>query len=149
MAKILKFEYKEVKEFRKEFRKRTGQRNVDKSLKNICNDALENTLTVAEKNTPVQTGELKSSWRKDVKAARKSKGEFVASAINKAYNEDAKAARMDPYYAEYVEEGHKKVPWRKKTHGVHMLANAELDTERKLQKIVDNEVKKFFGGLFS
>ena len=148
MGKVLRFEYQEVKDFSKEFRKRTGTRNVDGVFKGIVNKALENTLSEAEGLTPVKTGELKSSWRKNVKSARKSKGEFVASAINKAYNEEAKAVRMDPYYAEYVEEGHKKVPWRKRTHGVHMLANAEEDTRRKLPVMIENEIKALLGGLF-
>ena len=148
MGKILKIEYKELKDFKKEFSKRTSVRNVTNAFKTIANTALENTLSEAENLTPVKTGELKSSWRKNVKFARKTKGDVVATAVNKAYNEDAKAARMDPYYAEYVEEGHKKVPWRKRTHGVHMLAKAEVDTERKIQGIVDDEIKKLFGGLF-
>lgn len=148
MGKVLRFEYKELKDFKKEFSKRVGKRNVDGMFKTIANKALENTLSEAEKLTPVLTGELKTSWRKNVKSARKSKGDIVATAVNKAYNEEAKAAHMDPYYAEYVEEGHKKVPWRKRTHGVHMLAKAEIDTERKLQGIVNDEIKKLFGGLF-
>lgn len=155
MAKILKFEYKEVKEFRKEFRKRTGQRNVDKSLKNICNDALENTTSIAKelvtKRTKRYSGELEDGWgdKAVIQKARKTKGEFVASATNKAFNPRAKVAGKDPYYASFVEEGHAPVPWRASTHAIHALSDAELDTERKLQKIVDNEVKKFFGGLFS
>ena len=148
MGKVLKIEYKELKDFKKEFRKRTSVRNVTNTFKTIANKALENTLSNAEDLTPVKTGELKSSWRKNVRSARKSKGDIVATAVNKAYNEEAKAAHMDPYYAEYVEEGHKKVPWRKRTHGVHMLAKAEVDTERKIQGIVNDEIKKLFGGLF-
>ena len=148
MGKVLKIEYKELKDFKKEFRKRTSVRNVTNTFKTIANKALENTLSNAEDLTPVKTGELKSSWRKNVRSARKSKGDIVATAVNKAYNEEAKAAHKDPYYAEYVEEGHKQVPWRKRTHGVHMLAKAEVDTERKIQGIVNDEIKKLFGGLF-
>lgn len=148
MAKFIEFECKELKDFSKDLNKRVGVRNVNNMFKNTCDVALENTISEAEKRTPVLTGELKSSWRKNVKVARRRGESFSATAVNKAYNEEAKAAHMDPYYAEYVEEGHKKVPWRKRTHGVHMLAEAEEDTRRKLQGIVENEMKKLLGGLF-
>lgn len=148
MGKLIQFEYKDVKDFSKEFKKRVGVRNVNSAFKNVCNNALENTLDEAEKRTPVQTGELKSSWRKNIKVARRRGESFSATAVNKAFNEEAKVAGMDPYYAEYVEEGHKKVPWRKRTHGVHMLAEAEEDTRRKLPEIIENEMKKLLGGLF-
>lgn len=149
MGKVIQIEYKDVKNFSKELRKRSGKRNVDNMFRKIGNVALENTIDEAEKRTPVWTGELKSSWRKNVKSARKQKGEFVATATNKAYNEEAKEVGMNPYYASFVEEGHKKVPWRKRTHGVHMLAEAEEDTRRNMEKIVDKEIKELFGGLFS
>lgn len=148
MAKFIEFECKELKDFSKDLNKRVGVRNVNNMFKNTCDVALENTISEAEKRTPVYTGELKSSWRKNVKVARRRGESFSATAVNKAYNEEAKAAGMDPYYAEYVEEGHKKVPWRKRTHGVHMLAEAEEDTRRKLQGIIENEMKKLLGGLF-
>ena len=149
MVKVFRFEYKQVDDFSKKFNKRAELRNVDGVFENVCNIALENTLTEAEKTTPVYTGELKTSWRKNVKLARKQSSEFVASATNKAFNEEAQAVGMDPYYAEFVEEGHKKVPWRKRTHGVHMLANAEEDTRRKLDKMVEREIETLLGGLFN
>ena len=148
MGKFIQFEYDDVKKFAKDLNKRAGVRNVDSTFRKICDVAMENTLDEAEKRTPVWTGELKSSWRKNVKSAKKQSGSFIATATNKAYNEEAKAVGMDPYYAEFVEEGHKKVPWRKRTHGVHMLAEAEEDTRRKMEKIITDEMKKLLGGLF-
>lgn len=148
MVKLIQFEYKDVKDFSKTLNKRVGSQNVDQAFKNICDVVLENTLSEAEKRTPVWTGELKKSWRKNVKRTKKDGKTFSKIAINKAYNEEADAMGMDPYYAEFVEEGHKKVPWRKRTHGVHMLAEAEEDTRRKMEKMVENEMKKLLGGLF-
>ena len=163
MGKLLKFEYQDVKDFKKEFRKRTGKRNVDNMFKEIANKALENTLKEAEENTPKRgDGTLKAHWRKNVKSARKIKGEFVASATNKAYNKLAAEIMGKPerngYYASWVEVGNVNpapyyedengVHWISRPEGVHMLAKAENNTEGKLQSIVDDEIKKFFGGLF-
>lgn len=164
MGNFIQFEYKDVKDFSKEFGKRIGKRNVDDMFKDIANNALENTLTAVERpkelgGTPVQDGDLKRAWRKDVKSARKTKGEFVASAENKVKNKLAARFGMEQEYASWVEEGNKKpapyyedengkVHWISRPEGVHMLVNAEDDTLNKLPKIVDDEIKKFFGGLF-
>lgn len=152
MGKVIKFEYQDVKNFSKEFRKQTGKRNVDAMFRKICDVAMENTISVAEERSLVKTGELKSSWREDVKKTKKSGNLYSKMAINKAYNPRAKKAGMTPYYASFIEEGHEKVPWRKDTHAVPMLtgqSGAEENTRRKLQEIVDKEINKLFGGLFS
>ena len=161
MGKILKLEYKDVKDFKKEFRKRTGARNVDNMFKTIANKALENTIEHIMKNpnTPIQDGNYIRGWKEDVKLARKSKGEFVASATNKAKNRVAKRFGMDEFYAEYIEYGNinpapyyedenGKVHWHTRPKGLELLANAEIDTERKIQGIVNDEINKLFGGLF-
>lgn len=148
MGKFVQFEYKEVKDFSKTLNNRVDGKKVEATFKNICDVALENTLSEAEKKTPVWSGELKTSWRKNVESAKKQGDLFTATATNKAFNEEAAAIGMEGHYASFVEEGHKKVPWRKRTHGVHMLAEAEEDTRRKLQGIVENEMKKLLGGLF-
>ena len=149
MGNILTLKYDEVVKFSKALDKRI--KNVDKAFENVVERGMENTLKEAEKDTPVRTGELKSSWRKDVEVTRQKGRLYIKEAENRAYNEEAAEYFGNDdmgYYAKYVEKGHAPVPWRKSTHGVHMLANAEIDTERELQGIVDDEIKKLFGGLF-
>lgn len=147
MGKIFDVEYDDVKKFNKEFGKRIN--NIDDMFERIVERAMENTLREAEEETPVKTGELKSSWRKEVEKVKRDANKFSQKATNSAFNEEAVAVNMEGYYASFVEEGHKPVPWRKNTHGIHMLAEAEVDTERKLPKIVDEEIRKLLGGLFS
>lgn len=147
MGEVVKFEYNDVTKFHKELGKRIN--DVDDTFERIVKRAMENTLREAEKETPVKTGELKSSWRRDVEKPKRDGKHFSQTATNNAFNEEAAAVNMEGYYASFVEEGHKPVPWRKNTHGIHMLAEAEIDTECKLPKIVDEEIRKLLGGLFS
>ena len=161
MGNIFDVEYKDVKDFAKEFRKRGGKRKVDNMFRTIANKSLENTIEHIVKNpkTPVQDGNYIRGWKEDVKLAKKSKGEFVASATNKAKNNVAKRFNMDQFYAEYIENGNEnpapyyedesgKVHWHTRPERLKLLATAEIDTEQKLQSIVDDEVKKLLGGLF-
>lgn len=148
MSKVLEFEYKDVSGFHKKLAGIVKSKRVDDVFINSCKVAMENTLREAEKRTPVKTGELKTSWRKDVEKPERNGDSFSQTATNKAFNEEAAAIGMEGHYASFVEEGHKPVPWRQRTYGVHMLADAEVDTEHKLQGIVENEIKKVFGGLF-
>lgn len=148
MTKVCELRYKDVENFSKGLNRKT-KKSTDALFKNICSTAMSNTLEEAEKLTPVWSGELKKSWRDDVEAPHKRGKTWVTTAVNEAFNERAAEVGMEGHYASYIEEGHKKVPWRKNTHGIHMLAKAEVDTERKLQQIADDEVRKFFGGLFS
>ena len=146
MGKIVEFEYKDVKKLSKGLDRKS--KNIDGVFVDVCERAMENTLKEAEKRTPVKTGELKSSWRKDVEKPKRVGKNFSQTATNNAFNEEAAAIDMEGHYASFVEEGHKPVPWRQRTYGVHMLANAEVDTENKLQGIIEDEMKNFFGGLF-
>ena len=148
MGKIFDVEYQDVKDFRRNLNKIVERKKSDNIFINSCEKAMDNTLSEAEKRTPVKTGELKSRWRKDVEKPKRDGKSFSKTAINKAYNEEAAAMDMEGFYASFVEKGHKPVPWRKNTHGVHMLADAENDTKNKLEEIVDNEVKKLLRGLF-
>lgn len=148
MASIIKIECKDVKDFSKKLDKKLNySSDVKNAFINMCNDAMENTLSEAEAKTPIVTGELISSWRKNVSRVTQEGESYTKTAINKAFNEDADAIGMEGHYASFVEEGHKKVPWRKSTYGVHMLANAENDTENLLEEIVEDELKKLFRGL--
>ena len=148
MGKVFDVEYRDVKDFRRKLKTIVERKKTDKIFINSCEKAMENTLREAQEETPVLTGELKSRWRKDVEKPEKTKRGFSQSATNKAYNPEAADAGKDPYYASFVEKGHKPVPWRKYTHGVYMLAHAENDTKDKLEGIVDAEIKKLLGGLF-
>ena len=146
MGKLLEIKYDDVERFSCALKGRS--KKIDDVFINICDVAMENTLTEAEKRTPVRTGRLKKAWRNNVEGVGESGDKFSEKATNDAFNWQAALLFMDPHYAEFVEKGHKKVPWRKSTRGVHMLANAEEDTQNKMEKFVDDEIKKFFGGLF-
>ena len=160
MGKVVKFEYGEVKEFRKNLRTQASARNVDTMFRKICDVAMENTISAVETHPkhPEQDGDLKRGWRNDIKKARKSKNVYSKTATNKASNKLAKEFGLTEFYALYVEEGNKNpapyyedergVHWITRPEGVHMLRDAENDTLNKLQGIVDEEVKKLFGGLF-
>lgn len=154
MTKICELQYKDVKDFAKGLNRKT-KRGTDRLFINIVDTAMENTTTNAKQfvaqRTDRYSGELEDGWgKKAVVEPTERKGKsYVKSVTNAAFNPRAEEAGKDGYYAEFVEEGHKKVPWRAGTHAIHALSDAEEDTEHKLQQIVDDEVKKFFGGLFS
>ena len=148
MGNVIKLEHKDVSDFSRKLNKVIKSKQVDEIFINSCKVAMDNTLSEAELRTPVVTGELYSSWRKDVERPERRGKSFSQTATNKAYNERAVAAGMEGHYASFVEEGHKPVPWRKHTFGVHMLANAENDTDNLLEEIVDDEINKVLGGIF-
>lgn len=148
MGKVINFEYADVTRFARGLNKKIQSKEIDDIFINSCKVAMENTLSEAEDRTPIVTGELISSWRKDVEKPERHGNSFSQTATNKAFNEEAAAMNMEGHYASFVEEGHKKVPWRKSTRGVHMLAQAEQDTNNLLEEIVDNEINKVLGGLF-
>lgn len=148
MGKIFDVEYKDVEVFHRDLKKIIDSNRVDDIFINSCEKAMDNTIYEAESRTPVKTGELISSWRKDIEKPKRDGKGFSQTAINKAFNEEAAAMNMEGHYASFVEEGHKKVPWRKNTYGVHMLAQAEQETDNVLEQIVDKEIKKLLGGLF-
>ena len=148
MAKAIKLEHKDVTKFAKEFDKRAKSGNVDKLFVKIADIAMENTISVAEERSLYRSGELKKAWRRNIEDTEKVNGSYSKTATNKARN--PRATQMSQYYAKYIELGHKKVPWRNDTRAVPMLsgqAGAEENTLSKLPKIVDDEIKKFFGGL--
>lgn len=149
MGNAVKFEYDDVKKFSKEFNKRNNSKRIDDLFVRIADTAMENTISVAEKRSLERSGELKKAWRRDIEKTEKINGSYSKTATNKARNPRAK--QMTQYYAKFIELGHKKVPWRNDTRAVPMLsgqAGAEEDTLDKLPKIVDDEIKNFFGGLF-
>lgn len=151
MAKVIKLEHKDVTKFSKEFNKRVKPKSIDNLFISIADTAMENTIVEAEKRSLVYSGELKKAWRRDIEKTEKVNNAYSKTATNKAHNPRAEQAGYTPYYAKFIELGHKKVGWRKDTHAVPMLsgqAGAEEDTLSKLPKIVDDEIKKFFGGLF-
>lgn len=151
MGKVLELRYKDVENFAKGLNRKT-KRGTDRLFINVVDTAMENTIKIAEERSLKWSGELKESWRKNIEPTQKVGKKYSKKATNEAFNERAEEAGMEGHYASFIEEGHKKVPWRKNTFAVPMLSGvngAEVDTERKLQQIADNEVKKFFGGLFS
>ena len=148
MKNPIKFEYKDVSDFSRKLNKIINSKKVDDIFINSCKVAMENTLSEAEAKTPIVTGELITSWRKDVERPKREGDSFSQTATNKAYNEEAVAVGMEGHYASFVEEGHKKVPWRKRTQGIHMLAQAENDTDNMMEEIVDDEINKVLGGIF-
>ena len=148
MKNPIKFEYADVTRFARGLNKKVQSKEIDDIFIESCKVAMDNTLTEAEDRTPVKTGELYSSWRRDVERPKRNGKSFSQTATNNAFNEEAAAMRMEGHYASFVEEGHKKVPWRKRTDGIHMLAQAEHDTWNLLEEIVDDEINKVLGGLF-
>lgn len=148
MKNPIKFEYADVTRFARGLNKKVQSKEIDEIFINSCKVAMENTLSEAEAKTPIVTGELYTSWRKDVEKPQRQGNSFSQTATNKAHNERAVAVGMEGHYASFVEEGHKKVPWRKRTDGIHMLAQAEHDTWNLLEEIVDDEINKVLGGLF-
>ena len=148
MATAIKFEYKDVSDFSRKLNKVIKSKKVDDIFINSCKVAMDNTLSEAEMRTPVVTGELYSAWRRDVEKPVRQGDSFSQTATNKAFNEEAAAIGMEGHYASFVEKGHKPVKWRKNTHGVHMLAQAENDTDNLLEEIVDDEINKILGGIF-
>lgn len=148
MAKAIKFECKDVTDFSRKLNNVIKSKKIDDIFIESCKVAMDNTLSEAEDRTPIVTGELYSSWRRDVERPKRNGKSFSQTAINKAFNEEAAAIGMEGHYASFVEEGHKPVPWRKNTRGIHMLAKAENDTDNLLEEIVDDEINKVLGGLF-
>lgn len=148
MGKLLEIKYNDVDNFSRQLNRVIKSKRIDDIFIESCKVAMDNTLSEAELRTPVATGELYSSWRRDVERPQRQGDTFSQTATNKAFNEEAAAVGMEGHYASFVEEGHKPVPWRKNTHGVHMLAQAENDTENLLEEIVDDEINKVLGGIF-
>ena len=148
MSKVIEFEYKDVSNFSKKLNNIIKSNKVDDIFIESCEVAMENTLSEAEDKTPIVTGQLYTSWRKDVERPYRNGNSFSQTATNKAFNEEAADLGMEGHYASFVEEGHKPVKWRKNTHVIHMLAQAEHDTDNLLEKIVDDEINKVLGGLF-
>lgn len=148
MSGVVKFEYKDVSDLSRSLNKVIKSKKVDDIFIESCKVAMDNTLSEAEAKTPVVTGELYTSWRRDVEKPKRIGDSFSQTATNKAFNEEAAAIGMEGHYASFVEKGHKPVPWRKRTHGIHMLAQAENDTWNMLEEIVDDEINKVLGGLF-
>lgn len=148
MSNAIKFECKDVTDFSRKLNNVIKSKKIDDIFIESCKVAMDNTLSEAEDRTPVVTGELYSSWRRDVERPKRNGKSFSQTATNKAFNEEAAAVGMEGHYASFVEEGHKPVPWRKNTRGIHMLAKAENDTWNLLEEIVDDEVNKVLGGIF-
>lgn len=151
MGKVANVEYKDLEIFHKALDKKINSNAIENMCTKILDEGMDYLLAVAETNTPVQTGELKKSWYDNVEAVTRDGKKYSKTATNLAYNEEAAEYFNDAemgYYARFVEEGHKKVPWRKSTRGVHMLRQAEEHTRVELQDIVDKEVRKFLGDLF-
>lgn len=160
MGKIFDVEYKDVKDFHRDLGRIITSKQVDDIFINSCEKAMDNTLDVAEKLTPKKgTGNLKRHWRKNVDKPVKTNKGFSQTATNEAHNYLAGTFGMEEEYASWVEVGNKKpapyyedesgkVHWISRPEGVHMLAQAEVDTDNKLEKIVDEEIKKLLGGLF-
>ena len=148
MGNAIKFEYKDVSDFSTKLNKVIKSKKVDDIFIESCKVAMDNTLSEAEAKTPVVTGELYSSWRRDIERPKREGDSFSQTATNKAFNEEAAAEGMEGHYASFVEKGHKPVKWRKRTQGIHMLAQAENDTWNMLEEIIDDEVNKVLGVLF-
>lgn len=148
MKNPIKFEFDDVTKFSRGLNKKIQSKEIDNIFIESCKVAMDNTLSEAEDRTPIVTGELISSWRRDVERPKRNGKSFSQTATNKAFNEEAAAIGMEGHYASFVEEGHKPVPWRKNTRGIHMLARAENDTDNLLEEIVDDEINKVLGGLF-
>ena len=159
MGKIFDVEYKDVSDFHKKLDKIIASKQVDDMFINSCEKAMDNTLDVAEELTPKKgTGNLKGHWRKNVEKPEKTNKGFSQTATNAARNHLAGMFGMEEEYASWVEVGNERpapyyedengVHWITRPEGVPMLAEAENDTENKLPKIVDDEIRKLLGGLF-
>ena len=148
MKNPIKFEFADVTRFSRGLNKKIQSKEIDDIFIESCKVAMDNTLSEAEAKTPIVTGELYTSWRRDVERPKREGGGFSQTATNKAFNEEAAAEGMEGHYASFVEKGHKPVKWRKRTQGIHMLAQAENDTWNMLEEIIDDEVNKVLGGLF-
>ena len=76
MASAIKFEYKDVSDFSRNLNKKISSKQIDNIFINSCKVAMENTLSEAEAKTPVVTGELYASWRKDVERPERNGNSF-------------------------------------------------------------------------
>ena len=159
MSKFIEFECNDVIKFHKDLNKRVN--HVDEMFVQIAEKAMENTIKHIETNpkTPVQDGDYVRGWRNDIEPVKRNGRKYSKTTTNNASNEVAKRFNMDEFYAEYIEEGNRnpapyyedsegKVHWHVRPEGLKLLATAELDTDRKLSRIVDDEIKKLLGGLF-
>ena len=120
--------------------KRLKERLENISIKELLESAAKKVaarhLATIIKNTPVDTGNLRRSWEVDVKEEANGYLVTISTEIE---------------YALYVENGHRimkngdPVGFLK---GQFFVKKSEINTEGKIQKIVDTEIEKILKGVF-
>lgn len=130
----MKTDVHELKIAKKDLEKAIG--NMDQIVKECIDEIALRVYRSAVRQTPVDTGFLKGDWTLGAIVKR---GKFYQVEI------------LNPAdYAIYVEYGHRIVRggvtygW---IDGVFMLTIAEREVEKRVNRIVERRLKRFYGGL--
>lgn len=102
-----------------------GMREVEEK---VCENLGNRVIRAAVKNTPVDTGHLKGSYR--------------LSAVYPTQNGCTVTVYNPVEYAQYVEYGHRTKDHKGWVNGRYMLTNATQQVNAKAQQIAEAEIKK-------
>ena len=130
-----------------EFRDRLIDKNrIERLLKDLAKELMENIRKLAEDNSPVDTGRLMLEWSSGENIAMqvsKQGNVYTVSIENKAYNPNGGSKEENRYYASFVEVGHYTVNgnwWE----GYHFLADAEDKTIQKANQIAEGIIRDWW-----
>ena len=115
--------------------------NRENMLYELAQKMMEMVREVAKENTPIDTGNLRTSWSTDnlyLEVVRQG-NTYTVSIENKAYN----ARGNGGFYASFVEEGYHSRSGRW-IPGHWMMKTGEIEAERKAQSMFDAIVRDWW-----
>ena len=124
----LTFDVGELKDFRVEL-KGFGDK-IDGVIIEALNECVAREMRGVKTITPVDTGNLRRSWR--ISEIKKKGNSFEVTLFN---NTD---------YADYVEFGHRTRDHKSWVPGKFMLTLSEREIEKQIEKIVDRHLEEAF-----
>ena len=130
---MIRCNFNDLKVFRNNLGKLTNT-EYDRLAEECCNEIAARLLRMTKQNTPVDTGHLKRSWKKE--AARKNGNVWCSVVYNTAD------------YAMYVEYGHRTTNHKGWVTGRFMLTNAEKEIERIVPQLLEKRLLQKLGELF-
>ena len=127
MSKNGSFDFRELKEFQKNFKNMTDKYN--KFLKKIAQKLAQIWLNKVKKRTPVITGTLRDRWR---------------IAVQEKGNEYLIILSNPLEYAPYVENGHRTRNHKGWVNGQFMMTISKQEVEDLTPKLIEKELQKLF-----
>lgn len=123
-----------LKAFQKKLEK-LQNKGLKDAEERLCQNLANRVIRIAVKNTPVETGHLKGSYRQ--------------SAVYPTENGCTVTVYNPVEYAPYVEYGHRTRSHKGWVNGRYMLTKATEQVGVKADKIIESEITKELAGLLS